>query len=58
LRPQHGEALGRSSAKRAILDFGIRAIYAVERLVTWRRMTTLRPPARENALGTPASARA
>jgi len=52
-----GEALHWSAAKRAILGFGIRAIYAIERLFTWRRMTTLRPPERVNALGAPASAR-
>jgi rubrerythrin len=52
-----GEALGWSATKRAILGFGIRAIYAIERLFTWRRMTTLRPPERANALGAPASAR-
>jgi rubrerythrin len=53
-----GEALGWSRAKRSLLAFGIRAIYAIERLFTWRRMTTLRPPARRNALGAPAPARA
>jgi hypothetical protein len=52
-----GDALGWSAAKRGILAFGIRAIYAIERLWTWRRMTTLRPPARVNALGAPATAR-
>lgn len=46
-----GEALGWSRAKRAVLAFGIRAIYWTERLFTWRRMTSLRPPARTNALG-------
>jgi rubrerythrin len=46
-----GEILGWSAAKRAVLVLGIRAIYAVERLLTWRRMATLRPPARKNALG-------
>lgn len=46
-----GEALGWSRAKRGILAFGIRCIYWVERLFTWRRMTALRPPARTNALG-------
>jgi rubrerythrin len=52
-----GEALGWSRAKRAILGFGILAIYAIERLFTWRRMTTLRPPERPNALGAPVGAR-
>ena len=53
-----GEALGWSATKRAILAFGIRAIYCVERLFTWRRMTRLRPPARRNALGAPRPLRA
>ncbi|RIL02560.1 MAG: hypothetical protein DCC71_16315 [Proteobacteria bacterium] len=46
-----GDALGWSRSKRAVLAFGIRAIYWVERLFTWRRMTSLRPPARRDALG-------
>lgn len=46
-----GEALQWPAAKRAILAFGIRAIWAVERVFTWRRMTTLRMPERRNALG-------
>lgn len=46
-----GEALEWSRAKRAILAFGIRAIWVFERLVGWRRMTTLRMPARRDALG-------
>ena len=53
-----GELLGWSAAKRAALGFGIRAIYLLERLVTWRRMTTLRPPERKNALGARDPARA
>ncbi len=52
-----GEILGWSAAKRAVLAFGIRTIYGVERLLTWRRMTTLRPPARKNALGPREAAR-
>jgi hypothetical protein len=51
-----GELLGWSAAKRAVLRFGIHAIYAIERLFTWRRMTSLRPPARANALGAPTPA--
>jgi hypothetical protein len=53
-----GEALRWSRAKRSILAFGIRAIWAVERLFTWRRLTTLRMPARRNALGGAAAAAA
>ena len=44
------DALGWSRAKRAVLQFGIHAIYAIERLWTWRRMTTIEPPARPGAL--------
>lgn len=51
-----GEALGWSAAKRAALAFGIRSIWAVERLFTWRRFVRLRPPARRDALGAPAQA--
>ena len=51
-----GEVLNWSGAKRLLLGAGIRAIYWVERLFTWRRMTRLRPPAIANALGTPAAA--
>jgi rubrerythrin len=50
------EILGWSVAKRGVLRFGIRAIYVIERLFTWRRMTSLRPPARANALGRPTNA--
>lgn len=46
-----GDELGWSAAKRSVLAFGIRAIWAFERLVSWRRMTRLRMPARRNALG-------
>lgn len=53
-----GKILGWSAAKRAVLGFGIRAIYVFERLVTWRRMTTLRLPERKNALGARDPARA
>ena len=37
--------------KLAILHMGITAIYSVERLFAWRRMTTLRRPERTNPLG-------
>jgi rubrerythrin len=53
-----GEILGWSRAKRGVLAFGIRVIYQIERLFTWRRMTTLREPARKNALGAHAPLRA
>ena len=44
------DALGWSRAKRAVIRFGIHAIYAIERVWTWRRMTTIEPPARPGAL--------
>ena len=44
------DGLGWSRAKRAALGLGIRAIYAIERLWTWRRMATIVLPARPNAL--------
>jgi hypothetical protein len=44
------EALGWSRAKRAVLWFGIHAIYAIERLWRWRRMATIEPPLRPGAL--------
>ncbi len=43
--------LGWSRLRSAVLRLGIRSLYAIERLWTWRRMTVLRPPARSNALG-------
>jgi len=46
-----GAILGWPAWKRRVLAFGIHAIYWVERLFTWRRMTILRPPERRNALG-------
>ena len=52
-----GEVLGWSRAKRLLLGTGIRAIYLIERLWTWRRMTRLRPPEIANALGVPATSR-
>jgi rubrerythrin len=44
-----GEALGWSRARRALLRFGIRAIYAIERAWTWRRMATIAAPQRPDA---------
>ena len=46
-----GAILAWPAWKRRVLAFGIHAIYWIERLFTWRRMTTLRPPERKNALG-------
>jgi hypothetical protein len=43
--------------KAAVLAAGIRAVYVYERLGGWRRMVSLRMPARRNALGGPARAR-
>jgi hypothetical protein len=45
-----GQALGWSRAKRALLRFGIHAVYAIERLWTWRRMATIEEPTRPGAL--------
>ncbi|HKA16572.1 MAG TPA: ferritin-like domain-containing protein [Myxococcota bacterium] len=45
-----GAVLGWSRAKRAALRLGIHAIYAIERLWTWRRMATVEPPERPGAL--------
>jgi rubrerythrin len=45
-----GETLGWSRPKRGLLALGIRAVYCVERLFTWRRMTRLRMPERRNAM--------
>jgi hypothetical protein len=42
-----------SQARSAILSLGIQVAYLYERLIGWRRMTTLRPPAIRNALGEP-----
>jgi rubrerythrin len=44
------QLLGWSRGKRAMLRTGIHAIYAIERLWTWRRMTTIEPPARPGAM--------
>ena len=52
-----GRILGWSKAKSAVLAAGIQAVYVYERLVGWRRMVSLRMPARRNALGGPPGAR-
>jgi hypothetical protein len=46
-----GRTLHWPRPKSAILAAGIDAIYVYERLGGWRRMTSLRMPARRNALG-------
>jgi len=51
-----GRLLHWSRPKSAILATGIDAVYLYERLGGWRRMVTLRMPARRDPLGTPASA--
>ena len=47
-----------SRLRSAILATGIDAVYLYEKLGGWRRMVTLRMPARRNPLGTPAPAQA
>jgi hypothetical protein len=49
-----GRILGWSVPKAAVLAGGIRALYGYERLGGWRRMVSLREPARRDALGGPA----
>ncbi|WEH37392.1 ferritin-like domain-containing protein [Streptomyces sp. AM 4-1-1] len=49
-----GGILGWSRARSAALAAGIHAVYAYERLGGWRRMVSLEPPARRDALGGPA----
>ncbi len=49
-----GRILGWSAPKSAVLAAGIQALYGYERLGGWRRMVSLRMPARRNALGGPA----
>jgi hypothetical protein len=49
-----GRILGWPRWKVAMLAVGIRAVYGYERLGGWRRMVSLRMPARRNALGGPA----
>jgi hypothetical protein len=51
---QLGRILGWPRWKAAMLTAGIRAVYSYERLGGWRRMVSLRMPARRNALGGPA----
>jgi hypothetical protein len=51
-----GEVLRWPAWKRGVLGAGIWAIWLLERTFTWRRMTSLRPPERRNALGVPAVA--
>jgi hypothetical protein len=48
-----GRILGWSKPKSAVLAAGIQAVYAYERLGGWRRMVSLKAPARRNALGGP-----
>ena len=52
-----GRILRWPGPKSAALAAGIRAVYACERLGGWRRMVSLRAPARRNALGGPFRAR-
>jgi hypothetical protein len=51
-----GRILGWPRPKSAVLAAGIRGVYADERLGGWRRMVSLRMPARRNALGGPVAA--
>ncbi|GAA3773808.1 ferritin-like domain-containing protein [Streptomyces chiangmaiensis] len=48
-----GRILGWPAARSAMLAVGIRVMYLYERLAGWRRMVTLRMPARRDALGGP-----
>jgi rubrerythrin len=50
-----GRLLRWSGPKSAALAAGIQAIYAYDRLGGWRRMVSLRPPERRDALGGPAT---
>jgi hypothetical protein len=52
-----GATLHWSGLKSAVLARGIDAVYLYERLGGWRRMTTLRMPARRDPLGVPVPAR-
>jgi hypothetical protein len=49
-----GRILGWPKGKSALLAVGIHSVYLYERAGGWRRMTTLRPPAIRDALGSPA----
>ncbi|WP_221351350.1 ferritin-like domain-containing protein [Streptomyces beigongshangae] len=51
-----GRILGWSAPKAALLATGIRAMYAYERTIGWRRMVSLTMPRRRDALGGPATA--
>ena len=51
-----GRILGWPRWKAATLAMGIQVVYLYERLGGWRRMVSLRMPARRNALGGPAPA--
>ena len=53
-----GRTLDWSKVKSLMLARGVDAVYLYERLGGWRRMVTLRMPARRDPLGRPASARA
>ncbi|MCX4760817.1 ferritin-like domain-containing protein [Streptomyces sp. NBC_01275] len=46
-----GDLLGWPRAKSAVLAAGIHAVYAWERFAGWRRMVSLEPPERRDALG-------
>ncbi|MFC8237653.1 ferritin-like domain-containing protein [Streptomyces sp. NPDC056661] len=48
-----GRILGWPRAKAAVLAAAILGVYAYERLVGWRRMVSLAPPERRDALGGP-----
>jgi hypothetical protein len=48
-----GRILGWSKAKSELLAAGIYGVYVYERLIGWRRMTSLRMPKVRNALGGP-----
>jgi rubrerythrin len=50
-----GSLLRWSRPKTAALAAGIQAVYAYDRLGGWRRMVSLRPPERRDALGGPAA---
>ncbi|HEY7145546.1 MAG TPA: ferritin-like domain-containing protein [Streptosporangiaceae bacterium] len=52
-----GAILGWSGPKAAVLAAGIQGVYGYERLGGWRRMVSLRMPAKRDALGGPAPAR-
>jgi hypothetical protein len=53
-----GSILGWSKAKSALLAAGIDALSMYDRLVGWRRMVSLKMPAKRNALGGPLPAHA